>query len=319
MALTPPPDTAPLPTEPGACALCGARTGTPLAAGWDFEYGTTRQEFTLRRCACGGVYLDPRPAAAALGRIYPPDYYAYDFESKLPPLVARVKGATERAKARSYLAYLRPGARVLDVGCGDGHALALLAAEAGFPLVLDGVEFAGEAAAAAAARGIRVHEGRIETLTLEPGAYDLVIMNQLIEHVPDPAAILRRIAAALTPSGHLFLETPNLDSLDARLFRRRYWGGYHLPRHFHLFDRRTLPRLVATAGLETVAMRPLVCPQFWIISIGNWLRAHGRGALALRVASPFSPLCLAPATAIEVVQARLWWTSNLQLVARRAG
>ena len=64
-------------------------------------------------------------------------------------------------------------------------------------------------------------------------------------------------------------------------------------------------------------MRPLVCPQFWIISIGNWLRAHGRGALALRVASPFSPLCLAPATAIEMVQTRLWWTSNLQLVACR--
>jgi SAM-dependent methyltransferase len=307
-----------LPTDPGACALCGGRDGRPIARGWDFEYGTTRQEFAFRRCACGGVYLDPRPAAAALPRIYPPDYYAYDFQAKLGPLVARVKGGTERAKARAYLPYLRPEARVLDVGCGDGHLLALLQAEAGFPLALAGVELAAAASAEASRRGIHVHHGRVEDVALPAAAYDLIIMNQLIEHVPDPAAVLRRVGAALRPGGHVFLETPNLDSLDARLFRRRYWGGYHLPRHFHLFDRRTLPRLVEGAGLETVALRPLVCPQFWIISVGNWLRARGRPALAERVASPFSPLCLAPATAIEVVQARLWWTSNLQLIARRA-
>lgn len=306
-----------LPTEAGACALCGGQAGAPLASGWDFEYGTTRQEFTFRRCACGGVYLDPRPAAAALGRIYPADYYAYDFQAKLGPLVARVKGGTERAKARSYLPYLRPGACVLDVGCGDGHLLALLRGEAPFPLALDGVELAEDAGAAAARRDIQVHRGRVEDVVLPASAYDLIIMNQLIEHVPDPTAVLRRIRAALRPGGHVFLETPNLDSLDARLFRRRYWGGYHLPRHFHLFDRRTLPRLVHASGLETVAMRPLVCPQFWIISLANWLAARGRRRAAARWVSPFSPAWLAPATAIEVVQARLWWTSNLQLVARR--
>jgi SAM-dependent methyltransferase len=207
---------------------------------------------------------------------------------------------------------------VLDVGCGDGHLLALLHAEATFPLALDGVELAAEAGAEAARRDIRVHHGRIEDVVLPASAYDLIIMNQLIEHVPDPIAVLRRVGAALRPGGHVVLETPNLDSLDARLFRRRYWGGYHLPRHFHLFDRRTLPRLVQAADLTTVAMRPLVCPQFWIISLANWLAARGRRRAAARWVSPFSPFWLAPATAIELVQARLWWTSNLQLVARRA-
>jgi 2-polyprenyl-3-methyl-5-hydroxy-6-metoxy-1,4-benzoquinol methylase len=288
-----------------------------MARGWDFEYGTTCEEFAFRRCPCGGVYLDPRPAAAALAQIYPADYYAYDFAAKLRPLVARVKGATERAKARAYLPHLRPGAHILDVGCGDGHLLALVRAEAPFPLELDGVELTAEAAAEATRHGIRLHEGRVEEVVLPPDAYDLIVVNQLIEHVADPAAVLRRIRAALRPGGHLFLETPNLDSLDARLFRRRYWGGYHLPRHFHLFDRHTLPRLVAAASLDTVAMRPLVCPQFWIISLSNWLAAHGRRAAAERWVSPFSPFWLIPATAIEVVQARLWWTSNLQLVARR--
>ena len=80
-------------------------------------------------------------------------------------------------------------------------------------------------------------------LPLPADSYDLVIMNQLIEHVAIAARpALHGDVRDLRPGGHLFLETPNLDSLDARAFRRRYWGGYHLPRHFHLFDSRTLPR-----------------------------------------------------------------------------
>src|SRR5207244_5463137 len=124
---------------------------------------------------------------------------------------------------------------------------------------------------------------------LPAASFDLVIMNQLIEHVRDPIAVLHRVARALRPGGHLFVETPNLDSLDARLFRRRYWGGYHLPRHFHLFDSKSLPRLVRQAGLTPIGLKPLVCPQFWIISLQNWLSDRGRRALGRRLFRPFNP------------------------------
>src|SRR5262249_25482204 len=308
-----------LDTEPGACALCGRREGRVVARGWDFEYGTTRMEFALHRCPCGGAYLDPRPARSALGRIYPPDYYAYDFMAKLGPVVARVKGATEGAKARAYVPYLRPGARVLDVGCGDGHLLSLLRDRVPYDLVLEGVDHSAEASQAAGRAGIRVRGGRVEDADLPADSYDLVIMNQLIEHVPAPREVLRLVMRSLRPGGHLFLETPNLDSLDARFFRRRYWGGYHFPRHFHLFDTRTLESLVAGAGLETGATPPLVCPQFWVIRPGTWLSARGRRAWARRWVSPSSPFWLAPCTAFEILHARCWWTSNLQLVARRPG
>lgn len=306
-----------LASEPGACALCGGMSGTRVGGGWDFEYGTTRDEFEFRRCPCGGVYLDPRPASSELGRIYPSSYYSYDFAARLGPLVARAKDATERAKVRAYAPYLPAGARVLDVGCGDGHLLALLGARSAQPLRLEGVELSAAAADTATQKGIHVYRGRIEDCAIPARAYDLVIMNQLIEHVREPIAVLQAVARALRPGGHLFIETPNLDSLDARLFRRRYWGGYHFPRHFHLFDRHTLPRLVAQAGLESVAMQPLVCPQFWIITLQNWLAARGRRRFAERWVSPFSPRWLIPFTAFEILHARLWWTSNLQLVVRQ--
>src|SRR2546422_1213085 len=136
--------TDPLPTEAGACALCGGRAGARLAAGPDFEYDTTRTELTLWRCPCGGVYLDPRPAPAALARIYPANYYAYDFVEKLGGFVMRFKTMVERAKVRAYRACLAPGGRVLDVGCGDGHVLAQLRRHAGVPLRLEGVELRSE-------------------------------------------------------------------------------------------------------------------------------------------------------------------------------
>jgi hypothetical protein len=72
----------PIATETGVCALCGSANGKPFARGFDFEYLTTRTEFTFWRCDCGGAFLNPRPAPEALGRIYPSDYYSYDFASR---------------------------------------------------------------------------------------------------------------------------------------------------------------------------------------------------------------------------------------------
>lgn len=306
-----------LPLEPGRCALCGNDGGTRVAAGYDFEYDTTRHEFVFWRCACGGMFLNPRPAPEALDRIYPSDYYSYDFANKLGPFVMRFKALTERAKVRAYADYLGDGARVLDIGCGDGHLLDLLRTHHPARLELEGVEFSERAAQGAERAGFRVYRGPIEEVALPADSFDLIIMNQLIEHVRDPRAVLERVATALRRGGHLFLETPNIDSLDARIFRRRYWGGYHIPRHFHLFDGAGLRRLADAAGFDPVSHQSLVCPQFWIISLRNWLCDVGPRELAVRLFSPFNPLWLAPATLIEIPHRKFGHTSNQQLVARR--
>jgi SAM-dependent methyltransferase len=307
----------PIATETGVCALCGSTAGTPFARGFDFEYLTTRTEFTFWRCDCGGAFLNPRPAPEALGRVYPSNYYSYDFEKKLGPAVMRFKAFAERAKVRAYEPYLTSGARVLDVGCGDGHVLKQIREAVPRPLELEGLEFSEHAIQAAESAGFRVYRGRIEEAPLPSDSFDLIIMNQLIEHVREPREVLEVIARALKPGGHVFIETPNIDSIDARLFRRRYWGGYHLPRHFHLFDTRSLARLVEKAKLERVQHRPLVCPQFWVISFQNWLKDRGAVRFAERFLSPFNPFTLAPFTLLEIVHQRLWWTSNQQLIARR--
>jgi 2-polyprenyl-3-methyl-5-hydroxy-6-metoxy-1,4-benzoquinol methylase len=307
-----------LPLEPVACNLCGSREGVPIARGRDFEYDTSDVWVTAVRCAgCGLVYLNPRPAAAALPAIYPDNYYAYDFAASLNPLVRRVKDRVDAAKVGLYRRLVPGPGRILDVGCGEGHILDMLRRHGRPDWDLWGVELGERAVQQARRAGYTVLAGRFEDVALPPGHFDLLIMNQLIEHVADPVAMLKKARAALRPGGHVVIETPNLDSWDARLFRRRYWGGYHFPRHFTLFDRRTLIAAVTVADLETVACRPLVCPQFWILSLHHAALEHRWPRAVVAFLSFRNPLLLAPATAIEFVQKLVWWTSNLQLIARR--
>ena len=64
---------------------------------------------------------------------------------------------------------------------------------------------------------------------------EFITMFHVIEHVKDPKSIIKTLNKLLVPGGHLVIETPNIDSLDAMIFKETFWGGYHFPRHWHLF------------------------------------------------------------------------------------
>jgi hypothetical protein len=57
------------------------------------------------------------------------------------------------------------------------------------------------------------------------------------------------LAKLLAPGGILIVETPNTKSWDVKLFRRGYWGGYHIPRHWNLLSAATLKRLATELDL----------------------------------------------------------------------
>ena len=66
--------------------------------------------------------------------------------------------------------------------------------------------------------------------------YDLIIMLNLIEHVTDPKNVMQNLKKLLFKGGLCLIKTPNTKSLNFRLFKKIYWGGYHSPRHFNLFN-----------------------------------------------------------------------------------
>jgi SAM-dependent methyltransferase len=101
---------------------------------------------------------------------------------------------------------------------------------------------------------------------------DLITMFHVIEHVSSPRAAVERLAGWLRPGGVLAVETPNVDSLDARLFSGGLWGGYHIPRHWHLFRPETMAQLLEGAGLEVVAVAHQTGHAFWMYSLHHRLR-----------------------------------------------
>src|SRR6185312_14914581 len=142
------------------------------------------------------------------------------------------------------------GARILDVGCGDGFHLDLLRTHGPSDWVLEGVDLDKRAVAAGSSRAL---------------------MIQTIEHVGHPPGVLAATKRLLKPGGRLMIVTDNTGSLDFRLACRRYWGGYHFPRHWNLFNERSIRLLVAKIGFEVFLFETIVSPVNWTYSVRNAL------------------------------------------------
>ena len=275
------------------------------------------------RCdACGHVRLHPRPAPETLSVIYPPDYYAYTYEETIHPIARRAKAILDRRKIGDIAAALgrRPQA-FLDVGCGQGRFLRLME-DQGIPRSrLYGLELDPGVVARLGAEGFQVMDARVERDAAIPeGAVDLATLFHVIEHVGDPGRAIANLARWLAPGGVLAVETPNLDSLDARLFRATWWGGYHIPRHWHVFTPDTLWRLLEAHGFRVERILFLTGHSFWMYSFHHRLRygPHPRPRLA-RCFDPFRgvPL-LAAFTAWDLARAGLGFrTSSMLALARR--
>jgi SAM-dependent methyltransferase len=300
------------------CCICETADAEPVGLGEDFEYRSCPDTFLAVRCLrCGLVYLDPRPAVSELARIYPPSYHAFEFSEAGFGVVYHVRRRLEARRLMRFCRRLPEQARILDVGCGDGFHLEILRdfGEPGWQL--EGVDIDSRAVAAARAKGLTVHHGKIEAADLPAAAYDLAFIIATIEHVGDPRALLRAVHDRLRPGGRAVVVTDNTATLDFRLFGGRHWGGYHFPRHWYLFEARTLRLLAATAGLEALTVETIISPVNWAYSIRNALADFGAPTWAVERFGLDQPVTLAALTAFDALH---WLTGRgalLRAVLRR--
>lgn len=134
------------------------------------------------------------------------------------PVVNVMAGRTAEREGAFFLAHLRPGMRVLDVGCGPGTiTLGLARAVAPGEVVGIDVEPSQIEAARALAdeqgiANLRFATGRDEALDFPDGSFDAVFSYAVIEHVPDPVAVLREMRRVVRHGG-----LAGVDASD--------WGG----------------------------------------------------------------------------------------------
>ncbi len=216
-----------------ACYACGSAQLRWWCKATDPEYRSIEDRFDYFACAdCGGLSISPCPDER-LSEIYPDTYYSYAAESF--SLLGAVKHWLDRRLFKSVFAAI-PGQRLAALDIGGGSGWLLDQAKRAEPrlqvtVVVD-INAAAEPGARAAGHDFVL--SRIEDFS-DPRRFDLITMLNLVEHVRDPRALLEKARDSLSEKGRLLIKTPNCDSLDARVFRKSYWGGLHSPRHWVLF------------------------------------------------------------------------------------
>ena len=176
--------------------------------------------------------------------------------------------AAEHLARYEWAAALAPGRRVLDAGCGTGYGAVRLA-EAGAARVV-GVDLAAavvESARSAETRVLSFEQGDIARLPHADDSYDLVTCFEVIEHVPDPGAVLGELARVLAPDGVLAISSPNAD---------RYPPGN--PHHRREFTTQEFRALVGEAFRSV----RLLAQHQWVSSAVFEERDLGAGALGVR-------------------------------------
>lgn len=145
----------------------------------------------------------------------------------------------------------RPDRLLVDVGCGRGDFLAHMQS-LGWNVL--GVEPDPVAAGLARSRGIDVFAGRLEAAGVAGGIADQVTLDHVLEHVEDPAGLLRECRRILRPGGRLVIYTPNAESLGHRRFGRA-WRGLEPPRHLFVFSPKAMQYVLKASRFRGFRMK----------------------------------------------------------------
>ena len=263
-----------------ACPTCGSAARELLhRALRDRVFFCAPGEWNLYRCtSCGTGYLDPRPDAATIALAYS-KYYThgsagdvggaprswwrrrrtaqrnaylnahYGYQLSSGDSSPHWLSAERRQRFDKFVCFLRypgKGARVLDIGCGNGRVMMQLRS-VGWEV--SGVEPDPKSAAQAQAAGLDVRPGLLESGAWPAGHFDAITMSHVIEHLHDPVGVLRTCAEVLKSGGQISIATPNLASRGHEIFGAD-WFALDPPRHLVLFTPNSLRKAFELSGFE---------------------------------------------------------------------
>lgn len=230
------------------CELCGSER--------IFKYHQTSSGVRIFKCSnCEIQFMNPQYTQAYLDEFYShytkdephwdePSYYCHNFYLSLVEKYALNRG------------------RFLDIGCGNGHLLAVARERGWAPIGYD-VDCASTQRASKKI-GVEILCGDFARQDWPKQAFEVVSMHHVIEHLKSPMPYLRVIHSILREKGIFFLVLPNIHSRSAifkfRLeklgIKRKHVGAYYdTSHHLWYFTPRTLKNLLSKFGFEVLYMR----------------------------------------------------------------
>lgn len=294
-----------------SCPICGTTGGRVVSRGSNSRDGHSLSGEYVRCDGCSHLFLCPIRDAEELAGLYEQLWQDESViqanvksrtANRMRALFTRAeyklfKQSFERyAALHQFLPTIRKDSpRLLDMGCGEGTGLTGFV-NSGWSI--SGVDISPTAVATARRRipSGEFVSGELTEAARRLGPFDLVRLDNVLEHVINPSSVLGAAFEHLHPGGFIAIYVPHGESLSLRLFRSRsvsHWVPYHL----HLFTRQSLARALESVGFKITEMHLIDPPTWWPLTMsqtlhpGRNLASYGHAAIEsihLRVAAmPF--------------------------------
>ena len=260
--------------EEVACPFCGG------AEAHVFERFGYEHRYTYQKCSdCKLVYQTPRP-------VYDEDFVETAYEVYSTTLTEFWDGEklTPRGQVvhdeyalivREMEKFIGRKGRLLDIGSNTGF-FCKTAADCGWAPV--GVEISRSMVELSRkAYGIEAIVGDWMTIDFQK-RFDVIYSSHVIEHIPDPAAWLKRMKEILAPGGIVCLSVPNMQSIDRKFkrtlkrlgLRKDHWAKWQTPDHLYEPCEKSMLRFFEANGYEL--LRNYTYPSEWGGAPSAWQR-----------------------------------------------
>jgi 2-polyprenyl-3-methyl-5-hydroxy-6-metoxy-1,4-benzoquinol methylase len=271
------------------CTVCDGDRWSFVREGRDLYQPNDKTTFGLYRClSCGQIMQNPLPTAAQLSEAYSAEYAPYRpaWKESGWPLWKILRELTTWRRLRRLRRY-GAGKRLLEVGCGAGDFLHAVH-RAGWEV--KAVEYSDALAETLRTElGFDVRTGDLAPGLWEKGAFDVVILWSVVEHLGNPLEALVTTCSYLKAGGLAFFQIPTSYGLVQGKKFQQYWALLDLPRHLSFFGREGLSNLCHQAGMELILFKTPLLETAWcyFASVSNYAnhspvrRLVGTAALAL--------------------------------------
>ena len=230
-----------------------------LCRGYSFKAALFCEGFSYVRCtSCGLVQINPQPAEEEIKKRYnsflisgcsEESYLSYELKNEEAFLQLQLLALKDAGFNELEMELLKnPNGnkpRILDIGCATGRLLYHLK-DRGWNTI--GVEISSAEAEYAKNKNLDVRNLPLEENNFPEGSFNVILASHLLEHLNDPASLIREAFRILGGGGSFFITTPNIKSFQAQLFGSRWRSAIF--DHLYLFSKKTLRKMLEQNGFS---------------------------------------------------------------------
>lgn len=222
----------------------------PICDSKDFNNHWELEGFSYVKCpSCSLVYQNPQPVPEDIYSRYDEDYFSYEIENEKSFLNLMLLGLKDVGFYPNKID--GSNRKILDIGCATGlfleHMKELQWDTYGVEVCSSAAEYGNRK------RGLNIFVGDLLDSPFKESSMDVIHLSHVIEHINNPKEFVKKIFTLLKPGGFVFCTTPNIDGLQAKLFKEQWRSA--IADHIVLFSIKTIKKLFIQSGFEIVTYK----------------------------------------------------------------